>query len=122
MPNTSREKSAGNIGVRHGWDTHHMHWLFQPDQCRHQTHAARRGDVEVQQKDVKKGQSLFQIDPRPFQAALDQAQGQLAQVQGELAQARQPSRWFNFTQLGGTPNPPAAEFFHTSLEVCGLFG
>jgi membrane fusion protein (multidrug efflux system) len=24
---------------------------------------------------VKKGQSLFQIDPRPFQAALDQAQG-----------------------------------------------
>jgi len=99
-----------------------MHWLFQPDKCRHQTHAARRGDVEVQQKDVMKGQLLFQIDPRPFQAALDQAQGQLAQAQGQLAQARQPSRWFNFTQLGGTPNPPAAEFFHTSLEVCGLFG
>jgi membrane fusion protein (multidrug efflux system) len=71
---------------------------------------------------VKKGQLLFQIDPRPFQAALDQAQGQLAQAQGQLAQARQPSRWFNFTQLGGTPNPPAAEFFHTSLEACGLFG
>ena len=71
---------------------------------------------------VHKGQLLFQIDPRPFQAALDQAQGQLAQAQGQLAQARQPSRWFNFTQLGGTPNPPAAEFFHTSLEVCGLFG
>ncbi len=31
---------------------------------------------------VKKGQLLFQIDPRPFQAALDQAQGQLAQAQG----------------------------------------
>ena len=27
---------------------------------------------------VKQGQLLFQIDPRPFQAALDQAQGQLA--------------------------------------------
>ena len=27
---------------------------------------------------VKKGQLLFQIDPRPFQAALDQAEGQLA--------------------------------------------
>src|ERR1700752_5149837 len=31
---------------------------------------------------VKKGQLLFEIDPRPFQAALDQAQGQLAQFQG----------------------------------------
>ncbi len=37
---------------------------------------------------VKKGQLLFQIDPRPFQAALDQAQGQLAQSEGQLAQAR----------------------------------
>ena len=27
---------------------------------------------------VKKGQLLFEIDPRPFQAALDQAEGQLA--------------------------------------------
>jgi membrane fusion protein (multidrug efflux system) len=37
---------------------------------------------------VRKGQLLFQIDPRPYQAALDQAQGQLAQSQGQLAQAR----------------------------------
>jgi membrane fusion protein (multidrug efflux system) len=37
---------------------------------------------------VKKGQLLFQIDPRPFQAALDQARGQLAQSQGQLEQAR----------------------------------
>ena len=37
---------------------------------------------------VKSGQLLFQIDPRPFQAALDQAQGQLAQTQGQLEQAR----------------------------------
>jgi multidrug resistance efflux pump len=36
---------------------------------------------------VKKGQLLFQIDPRPFQAALDQARGQLAQSQGQLEQA-----------------------------------
>ncbi|HWZ46196.1 MAG TPA: biotin/lipoyl-binding protein, partial [Candidatus Saccharimonadales bacterium] len=27
---------------------------------------------------VRKGQLLFEIDPRPFQAALDQAEGQLA--------------------------------------------
>ena len=37
---------------------------------------------------VKRGQLLFQIDPRPFEAALDQAQGRLAQSQGQLEQAR----------------------------------
>jgi RND family efflux transporter MFP subunit len=36
---------------------------------------------------VKQGQLLFQIDPRPFQAALDQAQGQLAQAKAQLANA-----------------------------------
>ena len=36
---------------------------------------------------VKKGQLLFQIDPRPFQAALDQAEGQLAQAKALLANA-----------------------------------
>ncbi len=36
---------------------------------------------------VSKGQVLFEIDPRPFQATLDQAKGQLAQAQGQLAQA-----------------------------------
>src|SRR5438132_13870608 len=30
---------------------------------------------------VKKGQLLFEIDPRPFQAVLDQAKGQLAQAE-----------------------------------------
>ena len=37
---------------------------------------------------VKKGQLLFQIDPRPLQAAADQARGQLAQANGQLAQAQ----------------------------------
>jgi len=36
---------------------------------------------------VKAGQLLFQIDPRPFQAALDQAKGQLAQAYAALANA-----------------------------------
>ena len=36
---------------------------------------------------VNKGQLLFEIDPRPFQAALDQAQGQLAQARAQLATA-----------------------------------
>jgi RND family efflux transporter MFP subunit len=37
---------------------------------------------------VKKGQLLFQIDPRPFQAIVDQAEAQQAQAQGQLEQAR----------------------------------
>src|SRR5215471_15882220 len=36
---------------------------------------------------VKKGQLLFEIDPRTFQAALDQANGQVAQFEGQLEQA-----------------------------------
>ena len=37
---------------------------------------------------VRSGQLLFQIDPRPFQAALEQAEGQLARSQGDLFQAQ----------------------------------
>lgn len=39
-------------------------------------------------QDVKKGQELFLIDPRPYQAALDQAKAQLAHDQGLLAEAQ----------------------------------
>ena len=41
---------------------------------------------------VKKGQLLFQIDPRPFQAALDQSEGQLAQAKAMLANAQAVQR------------------------------
>jgi len=41
---------------------------------------------------VKQGQLLFQIDPRPFQAALDQAAGQLAQAKASLANAKAVQR------------------------------
>jgi RND family efflux transporter MFP subunit len=37
---------------------------------------------------VKTGQLLFEIDPRPFQAVVDQAEGQLAQANGQLAQSK----------------------------------
>jgi RND family efflux transporter MFP subunit len=37
---------------------------------------------------VQSDQVLFEIDPRPFQATLDQAEGQLAQVQAQLELAR----------------------------------
>jgi RND family efflux transporter MFP subunit len=38
---------------------------------------------------VKKGQILFEIDPRPFKAALDQAKAQLAQADAQLGKATQ---------------------------------
>jgi RND family efflux transporter MFP subunit len=37
---------------------------------------------------VHKDQLLFEIDPRPFQAAVDQAAGQLAQAKAQLTQAQ----------------------------------
>jgi len=41
---------------------------------------------------VKQGQLLFQIDPRPFSAALGQAEGQLAQAKAALANAQAVQR------------------------------
>jgi len=37
---------------------------------------------------VRKGQLLFEIDPRPLQAAADQAMGQLSQANAQTAQAK----------------------------------
>ena len=47
---------------------------------------------------VKKGDFLVQIDPRPYQAALEQAQGTLAHDQGLLDQAKADLQ--RFTTLG----------------------
>src|SRR5262249_59369518 len=38
---------------------------------------------------VQKDHVLFEIDPRPFKAALDQAKGQLAQAEAQLGKASQ---------------------------------
>src|SRR5271170_1471391 len=46
-------------------------------------------DVPFQEgQDVEKGQLLAQIDPRPYQAALDQASGTLQRDQGLLDEAK----------------------------------
>ena len=37
---------------------------------------------------VRKGELLFEIDPRPFQAALDQSKAQLGQAQAQVTQAQ----------------------------------
>ena len=61
---------------------------------------------------VKKGQLLFEIDPRPFQAAVDQALGQLAQAQGQLAQAKA-----GFVQAGANLTGAEASQHRAQLDV-----
>lgn len=41
---------------------------------------------------VRKGDLLFEIDPRPFQAALQQAEGQLAQAQAQFGKTQEDVR------------------------------
>jgi membrane fusion protein (multidrug efflux system) len=48
---------------------------------------------------VHKGQVLFNIDPRPFKAALDQAKGQLAQAEAQLIQDQAQLAAANANQL-----------------------
>ena len=49
-------------------------------------------DVPVKEGDqVKKGDVLAVIDPRPYKAALDKAQAQLVQDQAQLQQRRRPT-------------------------------
>ncbi|MDE2184328.1 MAG: efflux RND transporter periplasmic adaptor subunit [Alphaproteobacteria bacterium] len=54
---------------------------------------------------VRKGQLLFEIDPRPFQAALAQAQGQLAKDSAQLVSAQNDERRYNtlFAQNAVSP-------------------
>src|ERR1039458_5714439 len=50
---------------------------------------------------VEKGQVLFEIDPRPFTAALQQAQGQLGQAQAQLS-SRADQRESRYALGGGS--------------------
>ena len=62
---------------------------------------------------VSKGQLLFEIDPRPFQAVVDQAQGQLEQAQAQVAQAegqvRQTQAQLELTEINLNRDTPLAE-------------
>ena len=52
---------------------------------------------------VQKGQVLFQIDPRPFQAALEQAEGQLGQAKGAVGQAQAQLQLYEINVKRDTP-------------------
>jgi membrane fusion protein, multidrug efflux system len=61
---------------------------------------------------VQKGQLLFEIDPRPFQAAVDQTLGQLAQANGQLSQAKA-----GLIQARANLNGAEASQHRTQLDV-----
>ena len=62
---------------------------------------------------VKKNQVLFEIDPRPFQAAVDQARGQLEQAKGQVTQAQaqvaQTQAQLGLAQINLTRDTPLAQ-------------
>jgi membrane fusion protein (multidrug efflux system) len=62
---------------------------------------------------VSKDQVLFEIDPRPFQALVDQAQGQLGQAEAQVAQAegqvRLAQAQLELAQINVNRDTPLAE-------------
>ena len=65
---------------------------------------------------VHKGDILFEIDPRPFQAVLDQAKGQLAQTNGQLAQAKAQLQLAEINVKRDTPLASAHAIAQSQLD------
>src|SRR6201994_2961005 len=65
---------------------------------------------------VKKGDVLFEIDPRPFQAVLDQAKGQLAQARGQLGQAQAQLELTKINVKRDTPLAAARAIARSQLD------
>jgi membrane fusion protein (multidrug efflux system) len=66
---------------------------------------------------VRKDDVLFEIDPRPFQAALDQAKGQLAQARGQLAQAEAQLALAKINVQRNTPLAKAHAIAQSQLDT-----
>ena len=62
-----------------------------------------------QGEDVRAGQLLFQLDKRPFEAALDQAKGQLAKDEANLWNSRAQANRNNALQAAGIVAPSVAQ-------------
>lgn len=66
---------------------------------------------------VHKDDILFEIDPRPFQALLDQAKGQVAQAKGQLAQARAQLGLASINVKRDTPLAAARAIAQSQLDT-----
>jgi RND family efflux transporter MFP subunit len=65
---------------------------------------------------VHRGDVLFEIDPRPFQAALDQTLAQVAQSEGQLAQAEAQLQLANINVNRDTPLAAARAIAQSQLD------
>jgi membrane fusion protein (multidrug efflux system) len=65
---------------------------------------------------VAKDQVLFQIDPRPFQAIVDQAAAQLLQAKGQLAQAKAQQTLAQINLKRDTPLAQARAIAQSQLD------
>jgi membrane fusion protein (multidrug efflux system) len=65
---------------------------------------------------VAKGQVLFQIDPRPFQALVDQALGQVAQAKGQVGQAQAQLGLAEINVARDTPLAEARAIARSTLD------
>ena len=66
---------------------------------------------------VSQGQVLFQIDPRPFQAAADQAQAQVEEAKGQLAQAHAQLALAQINVKRDTPLAQARAIAQSQLDT-----
>jgi membrane fusion protein (multidrug efflux system) len=66
---------------------------------------------------VAKGQVLFEIDPRPLQAVLDQAKGQLSQAEGQLAQQQAQLELAGINVKRDTPLAQAHAIAQSQLDT-----
>jgi RND family efflux transporter MFP subunit len=66
---------------------------------------------------VHKDDILFEIDPRPFQAVVDQAKGQLAQARGQLAQAEAQLALSKINVQRNTPLAKARAIAQSQLDT-----
>lgn len=65
---------------------------------------------------VAKGQVLFEINPRPFQAAVDQAEAQVQQAKGQLAQAQAQQGLAQINLKRDTPLAQARAIAQSQLD------
>ncbi len=65
---------------------------------------------------VSKGQVLFQIDPRPFQALVDQALGQVSQAKGAVGQAQAQEKLYQINVDRDTPLAAAKAIAQSQLD------
>ncbi len=68
-------------------------------------------------QDVKKGDMLFSIDPRPFQAALHQAQANLARDQAQAQYARTEAQRYTQLQKEGIVSQIQYEQFTSNAQA-----